>query len=78
MDSLDPLNSVAGGVTSFDTVRLIMLMIGTFFFGALTAAIQRGIKEQGWFGFKKPSRTTQTKEYMQRLEDISNNANDSE
>ena len=39
MDSLDPLNSVAGGGTSFDTVRLIMLMIGTFFFGELTAAI---------------------------------------
>jgi len=42
LDSLDPLNSVAGGVTSFDTVRLIMLMIGTFFFGALTAAINEG------------------------------------
>ncbi len=78
MNSLDPLNSIAGGRTSFDTVRLIMLMIGTFFFGALAAAIQRGIKEQGWFGFKKPSRTTQTKEQMQHLEDIANNANDSD
>ncbi|AAP99664.1 MULTISPECIES: hypothetical protein [Prochlorococcus] len=78
MDSFDPLNSVTASGTSFDTVRLIMLMIGTFFFGALTAAVQRGIKEQGWFGFKKPSRTTQTKEQMQRLEDIANNANDSE
>ena len=78
MDLLDPLNSVAGGGTNFDTVRLIMLMIGTFFFGALTAAIQRGVKEQGWFGFKKPSRTTQTKEQMQHLENIANNANDSE
>ena len=78
MDSFDPLNSVTGGGTSFDTVRLIMLMIGTFFFGALTAAIQRGGKEQGWFAFKKPSRTTQTKEQMQRSEDIANNANDSE
>ena len=78
MDSFDPLNSVTGGEIRFDTLKLIMLMIGTFFFGALTAAIQRGIKEQGWFGFKKPSRTTQTKEQMQRLEDIANNANDSE
>ena len=78
MDSFDPLNSLAGGGTSFDTVSLIMLVIGTFFLGALTAAVQRGIKEQGWFGFKKPSRTTQTKEQMQRLEDIANNANDSE
>ena len=78
MDSFDPLNSVAGSGTSFDTVRLIMLMIGTFFFGALTAAIQRGVKEQGWFGFKKPSRTPQTKEQMQRLEDTAKNANDSE
>ena len=78
MDSFDPLNSVTGAGTSFGILRLIMLMIGTFFFGALTAAVQRGIKEQGWFGFKKPSRTTQTKEQMQHLEDISNNANDSE
>ena len=78
MDSFDPLNSVTGSGTSFDTVRLIMLMIGTFFFGALTAAVQRGIKEQGWFGFKKPSRTSQTKEQMQRLEDIVNKATDSD
>ena len=78
MDSFDPLNSAIGGGTSFNTVRLIMLMIGTFFFGALTAAVQRGMKEQGWFGFKKPSRTTQTKEQMQRLDEIANNANDSE
>ncbi len=78
MDSFNPLNSVTGDGTSFDTARLIMLMIGTFFFGALTAAVQRGIKEQGWFGLKKTSRTTQTKEQIQRLEDIANNANDSE
>ena len=78
MDSFDPLNLVTGGGTSFGTVRLIMLMIGTFFFGALTAAVQRGIKEQGWLVFKKPSRTTQTKEQMNVLEDIANNANDPE
>ena len=78
MDSFNPLNSVARSGTNFDTLRLIMLMFGAFFFGALTAAVHRGIKEQGWLGFKKPSRTTQTKEQMQRLEDIANNANDSE
>ena len=78
MDSFDPLNSVTVGGKSFGTVRLIMLMIGTFFFGALTAAVQRGIKEHGWFGFKKPSRAIKSKEQMQRLEDIANNANDSE
>ena len=76
MDSLDPLNSLAGNGASFDTVRLILLLIGTFFFGAMTAAIQRGIKQQGWFGFKKPSRTTQTKEQIKVLEEIANNAND--
>ena len=46
MDSFDSLNSVAGSGTSFDTVRLIMLMIGTFFFGALTAAIIDGSKNK--------------------------------
>ena len=45
MDSLDPLNSVAGGGTSFDTVRLIMFD-GTFFFGALPAAINEGSKNK--------------------------------
>ena len=78
MDSLDPLNSVAGGGTSIDTVRLIMLMIGTFFFCALTATINEGSKNKDGLVLKSHSRTTQTKEQMQRLEDIANNANDSE
>ncbi len=78
MHSIGPFNSVTGGETSFDTVRLIIVMIGTFFLGALTASIQRGKKEQGWFNFKKPNRTKQTKEQMQYLENIANNANDSE
>ena len=58
MDSLDPLNSVAGGVTSFDTVRLIMLMIGTFFFGALTAAINEGSKNKDGLVKKNKSNNT--------------------
>ncbi len=78
MDSFDPINSVAGSGKSFDTLTLFILAIGTFFFGAMTAAIQRGIKEQGWFGFKKPSRVTQTKEQIKTLEDIAKKANNSE
>ncbi|KGG16093.1 MULTISPECIES: hypothetical protein [unclassified Prochlorococcus] len=78
MDSFDPLNSIAGNGQSFDTYRLILLLIATFFFGAMSAAIQRGIKEQGWFDFKTPSRTRQTKEQIKNLEDIANKANDSE
>ena len=76
MDSLDSLNSLTATGAGFDNVRLILLLIGTFFFGAMTAAIQRGIKQQGWFGFKKPSRTTQTKEQIKVLEEIAHNAND--
>ena len=53
-------------------------MLGTFFFGALTATINEGSKNKDGLVLKKPSRTTQTKEQMQRLEDIANNANDSE
>ena len=36
----------------------------------MIAAIQRVIKEEGWFGFKRLSRIKEAKEKMQALETI--------
>jgi len=56
MKSLDLPNPVAANGARLDTIKLIVFLIGTFFFGAMIAAIQRVIKEEGWFGFKRRSR----------------------
>ena len=32
---------------------LILAVLGSFFLGALTTAVRRGIKEEGWFNLKK-------------------------
>ena len=70
MKSLNLPNPVAENGASLDTIKLIIFLIGTFVFGAMIAAIQRSIKEDGWFGFKKRSRIRQPKEKMQALKSI--------
>ena len=70
MKSLDLPNPVAENGASLDTIKLIVFLIGTFFFGAMIAAIQRVIKEEGWFGFKRRSRIREPTEKMQDLETI--------
>ena len=67
MKSLDLRNRVIDNDVNLDTVRLIIFQIGTFFFGAMIAAIQRSINEKGWFGFKKCSRIKQPKKKMNSL-----------
>ena len=54
MDPLDPsLQSTAvSGVKPLMTL-VIFAGLGSFFLGALTTAIRRGIKEEGWFKFNK-------------------------
>lgn len=56
MKSLDLPNPVAENGASLETLKLIVFLIETFFFGAMISAIQRVIKEEGWFGFKRRSR----------------------
>ena len=70
MKSLDLPNPVAENGASLDTIKLIIFLIGTFFFGAMISAIQRVTKEEGWFGFKRRSRIRKPKEKMQALETI--------
>ena len=70
MKSLDLPNPVAENGASLDTIKLIVFLIGTFFFGAMITAIQRVIKEEGWFGFKRRSRIREPKEKMQALKTI--------
>ncbi len=54
MDPLDPtLHSMAiSGVKPLLTLA-IFAIVGSFFIGALITAIRRGMKEEGWFKFKK-------------------------
>ena len=54
MDPFDPaLKSTAvTGVKPLLTLA-IFAGVGSFFFGALVTAIRRGMKEDGWFKFKK-------------------------
>ncbi len=54
MDPLDPLTEIVKsgqGFSSFIMLeRLIWLIIGFFFMGAMSTSIKNGMKDQGWFG----------------------------
>ena len=56
LDPLDPLTEIVKsgqGFSSFIMLeRLIWLIIGFFFMGAMSTSIQNGMKDQGWFGKK--------------------------
>ena len=57
MNPLDPLSEIikSGQAFSFSIglERLIWLMIGFFFLGAISSTIKRGMKQNNWFGNKK-------------------------
>ena len=54
MDPLDPLteiiNSGQGFSPSIALERILWLMIGFFFLGAISTSITRGMKQNDWFG----------------------------
>ena len=56
LDPLDPLTEIVKSGQAFSPFiiieRLLWLMIGAFFLGALSTGIRNGMKEQGWFGNK--------------------------
>ncbi len=56
MDPLDPLTEIVKSGQAFSPLiileRILWLMIGAFFLGAISTAIRNGMKEQGWFGNK--------------------------
>ena len=56
MDPLDPLTEIVKSgqaLTSFIFLeRLIWLLIGFFFIGAMTTGLKNGLKVQGWFNNK--------------------------
>lgn len=56
MDPLDPLTEIIRSGQAFSPLifieRIIWLMIGAFFLGALSTGIKNGMKDQGWFGNK--------------------------
>ena len=56
MDPLDPLaefvNSEQVFLPSIVLERILWLMIGFFFLGAISTSITRGMKQNDWFGNK--------------------------
>ena len=54
MDPLDPLteiiNSGQGFSPSIALERILWVMIGFFFIGAISTSITRGMKQNDWFG----------------------------
>ena len=54
MDPLDPLNEIIksgqGFSPSITLERILWVMIGFFFLGAISTSITRGMKEKDWFG----------------------------
>ena len=56
MDPLDPLTEIVKSgqaLSSFIFLeRLIWLLIGFFFIGAMTTGLKNGLKVQGWFNNK--------------------------
>jgi len=56
LDPLDPLTEIVKSgqaLTSFIFLeRLIWLLIGFFFIGAMTTGLKNGLKVQGWFNNK--------------------------
>ena len=54
MEVFDPAfqNTALSGVKPLISLA-IFAILGSFFFGALVTAVRRGIKEEGWFNFKK-------------------------
>ena len=56
MDPLDPLTEIIQSGQAFSpsiaVERLLWLMIGFFFLGAISTSITRGMKQNDWFGNK--------------------------
>tara|TARA_B100000579_G_C22470467_1_gene683185 strand:- start:180 stop:365 length:186 start_codon:yes stop_codon:yes gene_type:complete len=54
MEQFDPVfqDTAASGVKPLISLA-IFVVFGSFFLGALVTALRRGIKEEGWFTYKK-------------------------
>ena len=56
MDPLDPLTEIIQSGQAFSSSiaveRILWVMIGFFFIGAISTSITRGMKQNDWFGNK--------------------------
>ena len=56
MDPLDPLTEVIQSGQAFSYLialeRILWIMMGFFFLGAISTSITRGMKQNNWFGNK--------------------------
>ena len=71
MDPLDPLteiiNSGQGFSPSIALERILWVMIGFFFLGAISTSITRGMKQNDWFGNNYFSSNFKTKKREDKL-----------
>ena len=77
MDPLDPLTEIIksgqGFSPSIALERIVWLMMGFFFLGAISTSITRGMKQNDWFG--NNSFLSSIKSYK-RKDKLSNNLSD--
>ncbi len=56
LDPLDPLTEIINSGQGFSPLialeRILWVMMGFFFLGAISTSITKGMKENGWFGNK--------------------------
>ena len=56
MDPLDPLTEIIKSGQAFSSLiafeRILWIMIGFFFLGAISTSITKGMKQKNWFGNK--------------------------
>ena len=77
MDPLDPLteiiNSGQGFSPSIALERILWVMIGFFFIGAISTSITRGMKENDWFGnnffFSSPKANKRKEKFPNKTSD---------
>ena len=71
MDPLDPLTEIINSGQGFSPLialeRIIWIMIGFFFLGAISTSITRGMKQNDWFGNKSFLSSQKTIESKDKL-----------
>ena len=77
MDPLDPLTEIINSGQAFSPFialeRLLWLMIGVFFLGAISSSIKTGMKDHRWFSnksFLARNKLTKQKKITDNISDL--------
>ena len=73
LDPLDPLTEIINSGQAFSSSialeRIIWLMMGFFFLGAISTSIKRGMRQNNWFGNKSFLSSIKTVKGQDKLSD---------